>query len=73
MRQSFIEPRSKKVIGSELKWLLVIMGALFILMVVASLLLNTVISSKAKRIDTILLKEAALKVAQKERIEEIAR
>ena len=73
MRQSFIEPRSKKVIGSELKWLLVIMGVLFILMVVASLLLNTVISSKEKRIDTILLKEAALKVVQKDRIKEIAR
>ena len=73
MRQSFIEPRKKKVIGSELKWLLVSMGVLFILMVLASVLLNSVITNKEARVNTILLKEKALKEAQVEQLDEIAR
>jgi len=73
MRQSFIEPRKKKVIGSELKWLLVSMGVLFVLMVLASVLLNSAIGNKEARINTILLKEKVLKEVQTEHLEEIER
>ncbi len=58
MRHSFIAPREKKIIGKELKWLLITTGVLFVLMLLSSVILNTIISSKERLLSQALEKKS---------------
>jgi len=73
VKHSFITPKSKAILGAELKWLLATFGILVIVMVVSSLFLNTITNASQTELTTLVSKQVELTQKQTEMISELTR
>jgi len=73
MKQSFITPQHKNILGAELKWLLATSATLVVVMVVSSLFLNTIIRSTQEELVSLTSKHSEIKTKQKEMRLELSR
>jgi len=73
LKHSFITPRSKNILGAEIKWLLATFAILVVVMIISSLFLNTITSSTQKELATLSTQQVELEQKQQKMITELAR
>lgn len=73
MKQSFIAPRQKKVIGAELLWLLAAFAVLSLIMIAGTLFLNSSIASYEQELQRVKSRSAATQTEQASVLSEVKR